>query len=328
MRYLTLCISGYISLCLLSGNIVMAKENDLPIVAWVQSYADYQKIYGLSCDAPEKSWNMLDGSPDTPLYSLPTYVEIDTAAIKADIASLASDDCMKDQNITIDTIQGFPGLKTVEIARKKYRCAMDRIFGCGIVSSRLIISRDLLRKVKLKFPSANSEIQKKIDQEVKKLEAQYSKLSCRENSAQGWEQESRDTVTRRIINSSTKQYCHFVTYLSYLDSNMNKGNANLMNIESAVTLGAPVKIDTNSAGWLRDITFRQSQIQREIARARYTLPRAMDAYRESSKTYGVHIMLLIIYDDYLKVRENLSTYMNAFSQLYEKLNNAQNANKQ
>jgi hypothetical protein len=130
------------------------------------------------------------------------------------------------------------------------------------------------------------------------------------------------------MNSSTRQYCHFMTYLNYLESNMNSGNANLMNIESAITLGAPVQIDTNSAGWLSDITLRQSQIQREVARARYTLPRAMDAYRETSKTYGIHIMLLIIYDDYLKVRENLSTYMNAFSQLYEKLNNAQNANQQ
>jgi hypothetical protein len=119
-----------------------------------------------------------------------------------------------------------------------------------------------------------------------------------------------------------------MTYLNYLESNMNSGNANLMNIESAITLGAPVQIDTNSEGWLSDITLRQSQIQREIARARYTLPRAMDAYRETSKTYGIHIMLLIIYDDYLKVRKNLSTYMNAFSQLYEKLNNAQNANQQ
>jgi transcription elongation factor Elf1 len=90
---------------------------------------------------------------------------------------------MRNQDITLDTIQGFPGLKTVEIARKKYRCAMDRTFSCGVVNSRLLVSRDLLKKAKLKFPSANSEVQKKIEQEVKKLETQYTRLSCRENSA-------------------------------------------------------------------------------------------------------------------------------------------------
>lgn len=71
-----------------------------------------------------------------------------------------------------------------------------------------------------------------------------------------------------------------------------------------------------------------NQIQSNVARAQSTLPKALVAYREMERTYGVHIMLVIIYDDYLTLRQNLSTYLNAVSQFFEKAENAQSANNQ
>ncbi len=53
-----------------------------------------------------------------------------------------------------------------------------------------------------------------------------------------------------------------------------------------------------------------------------TLPRAMLAYQEMSRTYAAHLMLVIVYDDYVRLRDNLSKYMNATSQLFEKAYNA------
>ncbi len=44
------------------------------------------------------------------------------------------------------------------------------------------------------------------------------------------------------------------------------------------------------------------------------------------KVYPTHLMLTIIYDDYIRLRKNLSAYMNASSQLYLKAFNAQDAN--
>ena len=46
------------------------------------------------------------------------------------------------------------------------------------------------------------------------------------------------------------------------------------------------------------------------------------------RTYSVHLMLMIVYDDYLELRQNMNTYLNAVSQLFEKANNAQSANNQ
>lgn len=73
---------------------------------------------------------------------------------------------------------------------------------------------------------------------------------------------------------------------------------------------------------------RQLQIQRDIARAVTTLPKAIVAYREMERTYSIHLMLMIVYDDYLELRQNVNTYLNAVSQLFEKANNAQSGNNQ
>lgn len=45
------------------------------------------------------------------------------------------------------------------------------------------------------------------------------------------------------------------------------------------------------------------------------------------QTYGAHILLMFIYDDYIRLRKSLSSYMNLSSQLYQKANNAQSTNK-
>ncbi len=72
---------------------------------------------------------------------------------------------------------------------------------------------------------------------------------------------------------------------------------------------------------------RQIALQDELARAEKTLPKALTAYREMQRTYGVHILLVMILDDYMTLRNNLDLYLSNISQLFEKAHNAQDANK-
>ena len=51
------------------------------------------------------------------------------------------------------------------------------------------------------------------------------------------------------------------------------------------------------------------------------------AFQEMDRTYVTHLLLVIIYDDYLKLRDNLDKYMSIVSQTFEKAYNAQDANK-
>lgn len=75
------------------------------------------------------------------------------------------------------------------------------------------------------------------------------------------------------------------------------------------------------------MTNRQNSIQNEMTRAENTLPKALMAYREMQRTYSVHILLVMITDDYLTLRSNLDLYLSNISQLFEKAHNAQDANQ-
>ena len=72
---------------------------------------------------------------------------------------------------------------------------------------------------------------------------------------------------------------------------------------------------------------RQMALRDELVRAETTLPKALTTYREMQRTYGVHILLVMIMDDYMTLRNNLDLYLSNISQLFEKANNAQDANK-
>lgn len=69
-----------------------------------------------------------------------------------------------------------------------------------------------------------------------------------------------------------------------------------------------------------------SKLDAERTRAKVTVPKAVMAFAEMDRTYTTHILLVIIYDDYLKLRDHLNTYLAIVSQTFEKAYNAQDAN--
>ena len=83
----------------------------------------------------------------------------------------------------------------------------------------------------------------------------------------------------------------------------------------------------NTNDWIRSYNTYANALDTEIARADATLPSALRALRDMERTYPAHLLLVIIYDDYIRLRYNLSIYMNASTQLYMKAYNAQDANK-
>ena len=66
----------------------------------------------------------------------------------------------------------------------------------------------------------------------------------------------------------------------------------------------------------------QNTISNEIRKADLVLPQAIAGYKEMERTYATHLLLMILYDDYIRLRDNLAKYMNATSQLFEKAYNA------
>ncbi len=79
--------------------------------------------------------------------------------------------------------------------------------------------------------------------------------------------------------------------------------------------------------WTQEISQRTSYLRDETEKAKMLLPQAVRAFREMEKTYNLHLMLVVIYDDYSRLRDNLGLYFNALTQLMEKMNNAQIPNR-
>ena len=87
------------------------------------------------------------------------------------------------------------------------------------------------------------------------------------------------------------------------------------------------QIPKNTDEWVNIAPRYHLDLSNEIIRADATLPKAIKSFQEMDQTYGAHVLLTLIYDDYIKLRKALSSYMNISSQLYQKANNAQSTNK-
>jgi hypothetical protein len=103
----------------------------------------------------------------------------------------------------------------------------------------------------------------------------------------------------------------------------------MLNLDASINVAkeTTTSLPQNSSMWAREIAGRDEAIRNEILRANSVLPRAIEAFREMERSYSLHLMLVIIFDDYLRLRDNLSVYFNASSQLFEKTQNAQIPNK-
>ncbi len=215
--------------------------------------------------------------------------------------------------------------KTLELSRITYRAMMNGVFWCAVVQSRQNMRNALLKKIEEKYPAANtSEIQEKLKREWERLDAQAKALSCIPISG-----ETETPSSKRVINSAINQYCHYNSYLLYLRSNLDNNNAEMLSLDARINIeeGTTTSLPQNSSMWAREIAGRDEAIRNEILRANSVLPRAIETFREMERSYSLHLMLVIIFDDYLRLRDNLSVYFNASSQLFEKTQNAQIPNK-
>lgn len=120
----------------------------------------------------------------------------------------------------------------------------------------------------------------------------------------------------------------------YVDENFRENKYKLDSLESTIgsSDGNPTKAKNEIHPrtideWRKSYVKQSNSIEKEITRADQTLPRAIRSFRDMQHSYPIHLMLIIIYDDFIRVRNILSVYMNSSSQLYQKAYNAQDKNQ-
>jgi hypothetical protein len=197
---------------------------------------------------------------------------------------------------------------------------MNKIFACAIIASR----QDKLQKLRevIKGKNGASDIEKSLEKEEKRYASLMANMNCNQNKTDS----ASDKVADRLASSAAKEYCKYTHYLDYLEANITSDFTEAMKIDAKITgTGAASPNTTDDAA--KRMSSRISVLENERTRAQDTVPKAVMAFQEMDRTYIVHLLLVVIYDDYLKLREHLNTYLSIVSQTFEKAFNAQDANK-
>lgn len=129
------------------------------------------------------------------------------------------------------------------------------------------------------------------------------------------------------MKSSMKEYCKYTYYLDYVDANLRENFDAISRLDTKIgdNNGSKAASTTNDAQ--KQIISRGKLIEEERNRANDVLPKAIVAFQEMDRTYVVHVMLTFIYDDYLKLRDQLNIYLTTIGQTFEKAFNAQDDNQ-
>lgn len=166
-----------------------------------------------------------------PLIDFP---QLETASINSFIARYRQDPKVignererLTQDLATARIGEFSGFKTLEAARVVYRTSMNKLFACAVVTSRLNTLKDVQAVIKSRIKQDPSDLLKKIDNERRKIESVKSTLACNVD-------QTKKEVLNILANSSSKQYCYYRHYLSYLKSNLDEDLNTLQTIEQAV----------------------------------------------------------------------------------------------
>lgn len=285
-------------------------------------YVDWRDNY---CRSSESPWNAAQSYPELGKVTL-DYVEFSAASQNSQIARIKNEEkgptekSKLEKELDMKRIGTFAGYKSVEIARIQYRNNMNKIFSCAVVASRI----QSIEKVSELIQKAwSTEISKKLTQDANKLKA-LSPANC----ATAQNNNTKIDYASAVVRSATTEYCSYRFYNEYLKAQIDQNRTQTFEIETKIgEWWENMSLPPNMQDYANLFSTYTNQVQSNIARAQTTLPKALVAYREMERTYGVHIMLLIIYDDYIELRQNLSTYLNAVSQLFEKAKNAQSANQ-
>lgn len=293
------------------------------------TYEKYKENASEFCDNPAEWWND-KASGWANLARLPVYARLDPPTILSTMDNIRANESLPElqarlaRDLDINRIGLFDGFKTLEVARIQYRNAMDHTFACAVLANKVQTLTTLQKVIWERLWNRSSELQNKLSQEARRMSTIMSDQlkDCASDN-----ESSYTPIAKKLVNTSTLQYCHYSRYLEYLNSNLVADSTWIATLESSLRTQSGWVLPTNTIEWAQSLARKQSAIQKELAKAQRTLPRAFDAFLEMQRTYKIHILLVIIQDDYIKLRDNMSRYMSAVSQLFEKANNAQSPNK-
>ena len=210
----------------------------------------------------------------------------------------------------------FGQTSAVDMGSCLYRETMNALYGCAVLQSKKTIltnlatliqdqggGKDVIQKVKQMIQDVNQELQT-----GGKCTAEVS--STDELSLKGI-----------LLDNSIYQHCKYRFYLEYLDRTMTYDTSKIFIKDGKPTETIPASIPTTAA--VRFINATKNSITNQIDHSRAIQSRALDAFSEFERTYGLHVVLIFVYSEYVEMRKNLKALLNPIGQVTYKISNAQ-----
>lgn len=278
------------------------------------TYTGYNELIEKNCENPELKWN------SWAIWNInipaPKYSELTKSALTETKANLKANanDAENRAWIEWELTRTNTVFSALGLAQTQYRNAMNQVFSCAILSSREKMLVNLTENLKSKTTNKESEITRKLEKEIKRIGRTKSTIKCQPSG-----NATDSKMYEKLINSSTLQYCHYRNYIEYLESNIWENIDDIRKLESR----SNVSESTTMISVANSIQAKQRSLSGAINKAERSIDRAIESYKEMERTYSVHILLVILYDDYVRLRDNLWSYFDIVSQTFEKANNAQ-----
>lgn len=206
---------------------------------------------------------------------------------------------------------------------------MNGIFACAQINFKIRTHERLLKTVRAEKADSGNTV-KRIEEQTKLLRQELSRRKCADRTST--EGKPNVFMKKDLLNQSTYEYCNYRHYLQYLKANAQNRLSKFIEAEEARkklkgTIASPEAENAAKKGSSEDLLAQVggavSFIETEIAHTRQVFPQALIAYNEFERTYGSHVVMLFILEDYLLLRDSLKKIMNPLGQVIYKASNAQ-----
>lgn len=203
--------------------------------------------------------------------------------------------------------------KSLSVWKDQYRKNMDDIYWCATnivyYRSLKLIKEDLITK----NPKLNWRLQNKLNYKINEIEKKIIETS---NKCKITWEKNNWIIKKSVLKQVTYEYCKYNFYLEYLKE-INQNNINL---------DEETKNNTENAKWINEVVKKvankKKEIEKEISDTNKAFPVAFKAYSEYENNITVHILLELLREDYILLREAIHKTLNPINQVSYKISNA------
>lgn len=198
-----------------------------------------------------------------------------------------------------------------ENAKKIYIENQNGIYSCAIIKlqyNTLFIIKDKLSKID-KTWTLKSKIDKKIKLKIDKLKNLYKKRKC-VFPLEKWSNKDSIYFKKILLKESSYEFCKYSFYLEFLDKQSKEID----------------KKDTTTAQLAKSYKEKQDWLSNEMKHSWEVFNMVFSTYIDYENNYPVHLLLELIKEDFIVLREKLNEALSPITQVSSKISNAMSIN--